>query len=301
MFPELKRLTLEDRPALLPLLAQAPQPTCDYSFASLYIWQDCEVPSYAMLDGSLCILLEPRGALPYFLQPLGGDKSLETFRACLERSGRVSRAGESLVSRLDSREFRIVPLRDNSDYLYRLSDLASLEGKKYDGKRNQINKFTRNHPDFEFRKLTELDLEPALKVFATWARDREKAGAQALEPDLSVECQTKVLKRAFEGYRGLGMIGGGIFVGGELKGFSIGSELNPKTAVIHIQYADASLPGIYQAVLWQACRNLFQGYELINLEEDLGIPGLRKTKLSYHPLCIEPKFKITLRPAAQEI
>jgi hypothetical protein len=80
-----------------------------------------------------------------------------------------------------------------------------------------------------------------------------------------------------------------------MKGFILGSRLNPETASVHFQYGDPSLRGISQTLLWEACNKTFSSFKYINLEQDLGIPGLRKAKLSYYPLRLEKKFEITPR------
>jgi len=293
-YPEFKLLELGDREELAAYLAQAPEPICDLSFATLYLWHDCEVPSLTLLNGSLCILLESHSEPPYFLEPLGGERLSDTALACLEHAGRLSRVGERLAGLL-SGQFTAEPQRDSFDYVYRVEDLAELKGKKYDGKRNQIKKFTRSEPGFEFRELTQEDLGEALELFEHWSRERDHVPVEEGTRSMSRACQLHALHRALGAYRELGLLGGGLFAGGRLHGFMIGSEINPETAVAHLQYADPKLPGVFQTLLWQACRTIFRRYAWINLEEDLGIPGLRKTKLSYQPARLISKYEILLR------
>jgi hypothetical protein len=72
--------------------------------------------------------------------------------------------------------------------------------------------------------------------------------------------------------------------------------------VVHFQYANAELSGIYQVLLRDACRHLFAGCTYVNLEEDLGIVGLRRTKLSYLPLRLEEKYEICMKvPGLQNL
>ena len=80
-----------------------------------------------------------------------------------------------------------------------------------------------------------------------------------------------------------------------MEGFIVTSAGTPETATAHLQYANYKIPGIYQVLLWETCRQILSSFTFLNLEEDLGIPGLRKTKLSYQPIRLEEKFLITLR------
>ena len=111
-------------------------------------------------------------------------------------------------------------------------------------------------------------------------------------PYFSRDCQRRALERALRDYERLGLSGGALVVRGELLGFIIASVGRAESAVVHFQYADAEVPGTYQALLWEACRRLFSGCAYVNLEEDLGVPGLRKTKLSYQPLRLEEKYEV---------
>jgi hypothetical protein len=115
----------------------------------------------------------------------------------------------------------------------------------------------------------------------------------------SVACQRQALDRAFAAFENLSMSGLAVFTEGGMSGFVLGSPLNAETAVVHFFYADSSLRGIYQILLQESCRSIFSAYPLVNLEEDLGIPGLRRTKMSYNPLRLEKKFLITPRHAKQ--
>ena len=84
-------------------------------------------------------------------------------------------------------------------------------------------------------------------------------------------------------------------VGQQLAGFAIWSELNQATADVHFLYTDPALPGIFQTILKEICAQYLTNYNFVNLEQDLGIPGIRVAKLSYHPQKLEKKFEITAR------
>ena len=184
-------------------------------------------------------------------------------------------------------------MRDHSDYIFSVQALAQLKGKKFDGKRNQVRKFVGSFPQYSFRMLEADALPRAMGLFDCWTAARG-TGSTTSDPNHpgGYGCQRQALERAFQAFSSLSLRGGAIVVRGETKAFVIASQGAPGTAVVHFAYADTRLPGIYQALLWETCRNLLTDYVYVNLEEDLGVPGLRKTKLSYQPLRLEEKFEV---------
>jgi hypothetical protein len=294
-FPELRPLTIEDHGTLSGRLARQGSAICDLCPANLFIWRDCERPSLTKIGDSLCILIEPHSPPPFFLEPVGGTRLADAVRTCLTRADSVSRCSKELVDALPTEEFDVRPLRDHFDYIYLTQALAELKGKKFDGKRNQIRKFTRNFPDYEFRPLDPSLFGNAMALFGKWLEQRAGTSATEVSASFTYECQRHALRRAFHEYDRLGLIGGAIRAHGELQGFIIASMARADMVIVHFQYADASLPGIYQVLLRDACRDLFAGCTYINLEEDLGLAGLRRTKLSYLPLRLEEKYEIRVK------
>jgi hypothetical protein len=295
-FPDFKPLSPEDLNALQAAYHACSPATCDVSPANLYIWRDCQPPKLTRILGNLCISLQSHVEPPYFLAPLGEYSLTETVRICLGHTGLLSRVHTHLAASLPSEEFTITPQRDTFDYIYRVQALAELKGKSFDGKRNHIRKFAGNHPDYRFRPLEQSHLHHAAALFDAWtsARENRRSGTPAAAV-LNHDCQRHALARAFEDYARLGLIGGALLVRGKMQGFIVASRGAGDCAITHFSYANAELPGVYQTLLWEACRSIYSSFTYLNLEEDLGIPGLRKTKLSWHPLRLEEKFSITLR------
>ncbi len=298
VYPAFRPVEQREYSLLSPYLESARRPICDLSFANLCIWHECEAARFTFIHGNLCILIEPHNEPAYFLEPVGEGFLLETVGTCMAHTGRISRASEVLAHELPRERFRISPLRDHFDYLYRVADLAELKGKKHDGKRNQIKKFIRNYPDHSFLPLKPDHRDHALDLFDRWSERRENDDPAAVADPThaaSTMCQYHALQQAFTDFEGLRLVGGAVFVDGVMQGLIIGSQLKSDTVSAHFLYANNQMSGIYQLILQESCRTLFTEYEFINLEEDLGIPGLRKTKLSYDPLHLEKKFLITSR------
>jgi uncharacterized protein len=293
-YPSLESLRNEHRDILVEHLALKVRTTCDLALANLYLWSECEEPSLTIIHGNLCILIDPHSEPAYFLEPLGRENLIETVEICLKQTGRISRVSESFLEVLPPGQFQASPLRDHFDYIYEVRDLAELKGKKYDGKRNQIKKFHRNFPNYGFLPLRKGHLPQALDLFDRWASGRDSGSESGdAEAPANVVCQRHAIQKAFTDFDELGLMGGAIFVNNYMEGFMIASSGGHDTATAHLQYANSNMAGIYQVLLSETCRQILPAFAMINLEEDLGIPGLRKTKLSNQPVRLEKKFLIT--------
>ena len=284
-FSEFKPLELEDKEWVDGILRRFPPETCEMTFANMFIWRNVERPFWTMIDGTLCVLCRPDSEPPYFLPPAGPGDPRKTAAACFDIVPRLSRVPESLAGRL-SADFAVLPDRDNADYVYRTCDLAELNGKKFDGKRNRIRKFTKNHV-FSAADLDSTRLSDCRRLLDVWAA--EKAGSSEFE------VQKSVIGEAIDHFVDLDLCGCAVLVGGRVEAFSIGGELSADTAVVHIEIGNPAFEGLPQLINRECARRAWTDYAWINREQDAGHPGLRKAKLSYRPHHLITKYNITPR------
>lgn len=178
-----------------------------------------------------------------------------------------------------------------SDYLYDAEALRQLSGKSLHAKRNHFNRFLRTYPDYEYETLTPAHRDEALALVAEWCREKQ------------IDCQNlrnsdyRVISNLFKYYEQLQLRGGMIRINGTLAAFAIGSLNGPESAVVHIEKARAEYPGLYAAINKLVLDHEFSDVRWINREEDLGIGGLRKAKLSYGPERLIHKYEAILTRA----
>ncbi|MFA4843899.1 MAG: phosphatidylglycerol lysyltransferase domain-containing protein [Candidatus Margulisiibacteriota bacterium] len=292
-FPEFKRLTQNDRLWVAKHLKHLPRHVCELTLGNLFIWEEFDRPQATCLNGNICLLITPPVEPPYFLEPLGREKLVETITTCLERGFRVSRISEDCAALLPSEKFELAELRSQFDYIYLRSDLAGLKGKKYDGKRNHIKRFRARHPEYIFEPLQRSDKASTLALFEQWFKLREES---KFFPRLAYVSQKTAINNAFKWFQELHLFGCALRLEGKLLGFTLASELNPEMVSLHFMYGDPAYPGISQVMLWEAANKCYSGYKFLNLEQDLGIPGLRSAKLSWQPVKLEKKFEVKLKP-----
>lgn len=280
---------------------RADAPTCDLAVANLVVWRDCEVPAFLESHGCLCVRLTPQhghGA-PHHLEPVPLTPEADPLAAAaaeIDGGGCASRIGEALAHRLRDAGFHATPLRDHADYVYDRRDLAEMRGTRHDGHRNQIRKFEREHPRAAFRPLVASDGPAALGVFDAWCSQHAQSESDAPPGPaaLADACQRGAIRHAFEAFDDLGLCGGAVVEDGRMTAFLLASA-SDATAFVHFLYADARRAGVYQWLLRTACRTVLDGRPFVDLEEDLGVPGLRRAKLAYGPLRLVAKYEVTRR------
>ncbi len=186
-------------------------------------------------------------------------------------------------------KFKFVPNRDNFEYIYKTENLALLPGKKYHGKKNHVSKFSKMF-NWEYKIIIPTEKNRYLDFFEKWFEsymvDTPKSCDILYEQD--------AIKKTLENYETFGFFGGVIEVDDKIVACTIGEEINENVFLVHFEKALPEFRTAYSVINNEFCKTLLGKYEFINREEDLGIPGLRQAKLSYHPAFLLPKYNATL-------
>lgn len=297
------KLTLHDKARLEPFLMKADRQSCEYSFANLFLWGK---KSVSVQDGYLLVeakfdrknvYLFPvgEGDLKAALDALIHDAAVRRNSCCIAA---LTEADCRLVEQLYPGKFSFYCDRDSYDYLYAVEDLAELKGRKFQKKRNHLNRFRQEHPSAEIKPLDESNRVAAFHLAEQWYEAR-----CAHDPDHDHHLEHQALHRAFAYYSQLGMEGVVLMEEGKVLAFAMGSRLGPDTFDIHFEKA-LDVDGAYAAVNQGFARYLKEKYpevKWLNREDDMGLEGLRKAKLSYCPAAMVEKCWAQLREAEDEI
>ncbi|MPM89490.1 hypothetical protein SDC9_136599 [bioreactor metagenome] len=117
--------------------------------------------------------------------------------------------------------------------------------------------------------------------------------ANQYEEDEQLVEELCAVRRCFNNFVPLGLEGGLLRLDGRIIAFTMGDKLNSNTYDIHIEKAFGEIQGAYQMINREFAVLIQDRHpEIIyfNREEDMGYEGLRKAKLSYHPVKMEEKF-----------
>ncbi|MBR5464643.1 MAG: GNAT family N-acetyltransferase [Alistipes sp.] len=277
---------------------------CDLSFANIFCWRAFYDTAWAEVEGFLVIRFRiDGGAKTGYMQPIGeGDFGavIRLLIAEAEAQGEplrlvgLTEEGKSMLEEAFPDHFAFDDNRATRDYLYRREDLSRLQGKNYQPKRNHINRFTSNYPTYRYETLTRDHFAQCIELEQEWCRHRNGC----TEGGLNEERQAMV--EAFDHFEELGLQGGCIYVEDRLIAFTYGSALNDHTFDIHVEKADTRYEGAFTIINRLFAEQLDPRFTLLNREEDLGLEGLRKAKLSYYPTRLQVKYRAELLDAGQQ-
>ena len=284
-------LTLFDREAMQAVTLPSGRRNCNYNFANLVGWKFLFNTEVCVLDSAVVLRYTFDGQRAYMVCT-SEALSPELIEALLDDSnGDLTLIGleDSQVAQLSIINYplsiNIEPDRNQYDYVCRRTDLATLHGRHLDGKRNHIHRFRAKHPDFEYRPLTPELFDECRRLTAIWQEEKKQSDSDNGNDNKIeiIDAEKQVMETIFSNWDALGMIGGSIFVDGCMVAFTYGAAVTTDTFDVCVEKADRHVEGAFAIINQQFAEHLPEQYIYLNREEDMGIPGLRKAKLSYHP------------------
>ncbi len=294
-FPEFKLLSIDDRDTIHPVLWQYQPETAEFTFTNIFGWRHFYETQWTFYKDWLIFLFNPMKWGYYFLQPIGPSSRIEVVSVMMDYlrkekdqpDPRIDRVDALLVAELEGTDWSIENLRDQYDYVYETQALISLSGRKYHKKKNHVNRFMKNY-HYRYAPMEASHAEACKRVLRRWCNWRE------CEKNPVMLAEFKAVEECLTHFDVLQLKGGVIFVEDQIEAFSIGELLNKNTAVIHIEKADPEIPEAFAVINQQFCKHAWHDISLINREQDLGNPGLRKAKESYHPVKMICESRIRL-------
>ena len=283
----------EDVALIRPVISKSGFYGCEFAPASFYIWG--EKYKRKLSEFQDFIFFEVESGYSF---PVGGGDLTDALHALLKDSEEKSRPVQMFGVTREGCErmeacmpglFSFEPRRDDWDYIYYSQDLAALSGKKYHSKRNHISKFKRLY-SYVYEDITEENAGECLQMAAIW---RDKSHKDGNSSDYVQEFEA--IRLALTEKSELGLLGGLLRVDGRVIAFTIGEELNPEVFVLHFEKALTEYEGAYAMINHEFASRRLLCYKYINREEDMGLPGLRKAKLSYHPAFLLEKYTASLK------
>ncbi|MDE7366504.1 MAG: phosphatidylglycerol lysyltransferase domain-containing protein, partial [Lachnospiraceae bacterium] len=181
------------------------------------------------------------------------------------------------INRWYPERFHLEYERDWADYIYSREKLTTLAGKKLHGKRNHIKRFIDAHPEWSYERITEENVEECAAMAKNWCR------ANCIQEDEEKEEEFHLVIRALRNFKALHMTGGLLRTGEGVVAFTLGSPVSADTFDVSFEKAYGEIQGAYPMINQQFVMHELQNYTYINREEDVGVEGLRKAKLSYYP------------------
>lgn len=281
-------LTLDTKAVWNSFLNPFPFRNSSYQFTNLYLWRRYNNTMYAANDRALYI---KKGLeTPYFMAPIyhnfsdahGAYEQLFTY---MKENGHELTLRD--VERSQLEDLKRLPFsftyelhRDQQEYFYSVDNLRSYQGKALHKKKNHFNNFIRNN---EYTvKYIEDSVDDCIALAEKWFADNEYS------PQLYYELQG--IRDLFQNREQFNLKGLAVFIDGVCQGFTILEVIHEDVILNHIEKAEKTYNGLYAFLVKRAMEAFGDGVLYTNREQDLGIPGLRKSKESYMPLFLEEKY-----------
>jgi len=288
-------LELSHLEPLAPYFTRNPSRLCDFSVGATFLWRTFYNIHFALERDVLyfCTYAYPHeSGEVLFSPPLGGGKAaylrLRDYCESYALPLRFAAVAQELLPVITALfpGSEVTQNRDWCDYLYNSAELRDLAGRRFAGQRNHIHRFLAACPDWRFEAINAGNL-PEVRRFLDRFHDRLGQDTPALREEYE-----KTLE-LFTHYERYGQLGGVLFAAGQAVGFSVGEVVND-TLIVHIEKANRDIPGAYPMLVNQFAKHYAADVPYINREEDLGEPGLRASKLSYHPVDLLWKYYVTV-------
>ena len=291
---KLNKLTLKDQKLFERYLVYAKSDLAVFAFPNIYIWRSLFDIRWAIIEKSLCVFFQDSIGCFMYLPPLAKifqPKVLsEVFRIMNKCNKNKAISRIENIPALDQDNYRVLGyqvLPKYGDYLCAQVDLTNFKGNKFKSQRAAYNYFIK-HYDFRVSALKSKDLPECLSLFNHWASVRQSQSKDDYYCGM-IDDNRKVIKETFKNYQQLNLRGIVVKVENKIKGFTLGCKINSKTFCVLYEITDLTLKGL-AAFIFRSFAESLTEYQFINIMDDSGLENLRKVKLSYHPIHLEPAY-----------
>ena len=288
-------ITLDKQKEYSEYFSMCSQKTSDYSFVNLWGWAEDYGLSWAWSNKLVWI----KQTVPeeIYWAPVGLWEDVD-WKQCFDEYFSTktifSRMPENLI-RLWKDSFNhlitIEESRGHWDYLYSVSELIELKGKRFHKKKNLLNQFKKKY-DFEYVPFGKDMIHKAMEMQEDWCVWRDCESSEVLA------AENRAISRILSKWENIQVLtGAAIIVDQKMAAYTIAESFTKDTLVIHFEKGNQDYKGVYQVINQMFLEHSGNKFEFVNREQDLDNQGLRKAKLSYNPVDFLKKYRVMLNGA----
>ncbi len=265
---------------------KAPQ-FCDFTPFVILMWQKMYKTEYTVCDSVLYLKFLIENTPHFAVASDDVFSHLDTLfsfeKNSVLRLSLVSDNGVDIIKR-HCENVKVTNDVSWSDYVYSGQNLRELKGKKFAGQRNHINKFESLYQEWHYEKVTADNARHVADFF-------EEITDDTLDTNDSRSFETNMVKEYLENFTSFETLGGFVTANGKIVSFAFG-EIIDDMLYVHVEKADRNIAGAYPIIVREFARA--NPTPFINREEDMGIEGLKKSKLSWHPIKLLQKNNVEI-------
>lgn len=296
---KLKKIRLEDLTHIKQFCSNY-EPYSDFNALSIWTYNTKDLAEYCFYNNNLIIKFTDYLTSEIFLTLLGITE-IDCTLAAIFNYARENKIDQTLklipaitadIAKQDMGALEITEDPDNFDYIFSLESLAKLEGAHYKNGRNLYHSFMKSHPN---NQIDVLDINSQKvktllsNIYSKWLLNKTALDKDGVEKETELTAFNRLLRDSehFE------VVCLGLKVIDEYVAFTISEPINKGFVMAAFAKADINYRGSFQFIGQKRAEYFYNlGYKFLNLEQDLGIPGLRQAKRSWNPVGYLKKYMI---------
>ncbi len=281
-----REVRLEDKETIASSIPPSPLLSCEYCFTNLFSWRKVCGTRWGLFKNRLTAIFEDEDEIiiPAGLEPEPEELHDFFIKIFPDGEGVIARVPNSYVDKFPalSHYFDLEKSRDQIEYVHKTENLVNLKGGAFHKKKNLLSQFLRNNPGFKVEKLDNKHVEECFYLAEKWCETKTC-------DTFGISHEQSAIKETLGNFHKLGVEGIVLFCENKLSAFSVFTIFNG-TCVVHFEKYDREIKGSAQAVNWETAKAVLGRCDYINREQDMGIEGLRKAKMSYNPDIFEADY-----------
>jgi len=247
MILDFRTITIQDREAITAFTLASKYNNCDFAFANMCSWIFLYDSKFCITNNFLFLrfYVEDKGRrhLAYMF-PVAATTESITSRESIEYRLKeailmiekdagsvgfpllilgVTPDLKNLLNQIFPDSFTFISERDYYDYIYLREDLVHLTGKKFQAKRNHINKFRKLY-EYQYVPLTNEHASECMLLEQKWFNENASDNDRA-----ALLHERKSMSFALQHFEELGLSGGSIKISDKIVAFTYGSPINTTT------------------------------------------------------------------------
>ena len=295
-------VTVADYDRIFPYTSAFGEGSCQHSPVSMVSQAEKYGDSVCIRDGFLYTLRSRLCDEAYrvYLAPLGEGDLRSAFGSVLADAAALGKKTKfvSLTERTAAAleeaypgRFDCVEDRDLAEYMYPAQVMGAFSGHALMKRRREVHAFWRMYGTRAVvSRIRPEDAADVLSFEQKWlAQNKETHDMHALERE---ERMIEFQMTRFDTLRLSGVI---LRIDGAIAGFGYGTHLSSRFYDAIVEKGDRQVPNIYKVLRQESVRQCAMDCAYVNMEEDVGVPGLRALKYAYQPAYLLRKFIVTER------
>jgi hypothetical protein len=286
---QFEAISLERMAEYLAKLAETPSAVSDYSFANIWGWAREYDLEWAFARDLVWIRQQSPQTVHW--APVGNWDAVDwtAIWPQIDSQTVITRVPEALADlwqQCCASQLHVEEERGNWDYVYSVEELTLLKGNRFHKKKNLLSQFKRKY-NYRFEPFSEAMIDQALALQDDWCTWRDCEATDVLA------AENRAIQRTFLSWNQFPFLtGAALLIDDMIGAYTIAEPLDDQTILIHFEKGCPLYKGIYQAINQMFLESLGERYTFVNREQDLGDEGLRKAKLSYHPVDFNKKYRV---------